>query len=388
MAILYNFGSVLVDAEEVAERQHLGDFNVFLRRATKGLEAKMEFRSGTLESKDFYDNSFIGLPAFTQPSIGRPLSIEILCVYTGDAPQKFFGGRKDLLVVSGVKSVQTYGNAPKAINQLVEKITDNQYLQPGAFTQGSPIAYYTKALDVSTIFTSFELVAESFSREIFDLVGRLFSTAGSLPIFAPINGYLLVGGMLIKMAGKLSNSLFDNFPFLREDIPFRFDTPEHPIANAKQMVICNDRDKAKLIGFTPGLVNDGNNNKRPALVDKRTFKEYRGDAPYLIISIDGRTRKVLEDFTPKIAAAAMIEKFYSSSLEVQEINILEDAMVLYNDQYYFDKAKNLINSINIENTGVFDLEEFKKAAQLYKAYEQNIRNDVFLNALKSVNKVF
>lgn len=213
MAILYNFGSVLVDAEEVAERQHLGDFNVFLRRATKGLEAKMEFRSGTLESKDFYDNSSIGLPAFTQPSIGKPLSIEILCVYTGDAPQKFFGGRKDLLVVSGVKSVQTYGNALKAINQLVEKITDNQYLQPGAFTQGSPIAYYTKALDVSTVFTSFELVAESFSREIFDLIGRLFSTAGSLPIFAPINGYLLVGGMLIKMAGKLSSSLFENSPF-------------------------------------------------------------------------------------------------------------------------------------------------------------------------------
>ncbi len=388
MAILYNFGSVLVDAEEVAEKQHLGEFNTFLRRAGKGLEAKMQFRSGTLESNDLYDNSSIGLPPFTQPSIGRPLSIEILCVYTGDAPQKFFGGKKDLLVVSGIKSIQTYGNSPKAINQLVEKISDNQYLQPGAFTQGSPIAYYTKALDVATIFTSFELMAESFSKDVFDLIGRLFSTAGSLPIFAPINGYLLVGGMLIKMAGKLSSSLFDGSPFLREDIPFRFDTPEQPIANAKQMVICNHRDKSKLIGFRPGLVDDGNHNKRPALVDKSTFKEYRGDAPYLIVSIDGRARKVLEDFTPKIASAAMIEKFYSSSLEIQEINILEDAMVLYNDQYYFDKAKKLIEAINIENTGVLDLEEFKKAAQLYSAYEQNISSEVFLNALKNINKVF
>ncbi|NJK83597.1 MAG: hypothetical protein HC912_07025 [Saprospiraceae bacterium] len=293
-----------------------------------------------------------------------------------------------MLVVSGVKSVQTYGNSPKAINQLVEKITDHQYLQPGAFTQGSPIAYYTKALDISTIFTSFELVAENFSKDIFDLIGRLFSTAGSLPIFAPINGYLLVGGMLIKMAGKLSSSLFENYPFLKEDIPFRFDTPEQPIANAKQMVICNDRDKAKLIGFRPGLVDDGNNNKRPALVDKSTFKEYRGDAPYVILSIDGRERKVLEDFTPKMAAAAMIEKFYSSSLEVQEISILEDAMVLYNDQFYFDKAKNLITSTNVEQTGVFDLEDFKKAAQLYQAYEQNIQHEVFLNALKSLNTIF
>ncbi|NJK83596.1 MAG: hypothetical protein HC912_07020 [Saprospiraceae bacterium] len=53
MALLYNFGSVLVDAEEVSQRQHLGEFDAFLRRATKGLDAKMEFRAGTLEASDF-----------------------------------------------------------------------------------------------------------------------------------------------------------------------------------------------------------------------------------------------------------------------------------------------------------------------------------------------
>ena len=130
MALLYNFGNTLVTEAEVAEKAHLGDFNDFLKVAEFNDNAKIEFRSGTVRLQQLFDNRSLGLPSFTPIGIGEPLSVEILCVYTGDAPQTFFGGRKDLLVVSGVKGVQTHGEAARAINQIEQKVGDNQYLQP------------------------------------------------------------------------------------------------------------------------------------------------------------------------------------------------------------------------------------------------------------------
>ncbi|MEM9888112.1 MAG: hypothetical protein AAF849_19620 [Bacteroidota bacterium] len=386
MAVLYNFGNVLTDASELAEKMHLGDFSAFVKAAEKGEDKNFDFRAGRLHTSDLTDNTKLDLPDFTQPGIGKPLSVEILSVYTGDAPQRFFGGKKDLLVVSGVKSAQTYGRAPKALNQLVERIEDNQYLQPGAFTQGSPIVYYSPAVDVSTTLCSFELVADSFNRDLFDVIGRLFSAAAGLPIFAPINGYLIVGGSLVKMAGKLGKAIFETRAFLKEDIAFRFETPIVPIAQAKQMVICNERDKEKFMGFEPGLTSEIGGNQRPVLLNKRTGKAYRGDAPYVLISVDGRKRDALKEFTPKLASAAMIEKFYGNSLEIQEIDILEKAMLLYNDFHYYQKAKKLEESLLSPDGGQIDVNSaaFQKSKNLLNAYVNNIRADVFRNDLSVV----
>lgn len=387
MAVLYNIGNVLADADELVEKAHLGDLHTFLKAAANGEDHNFEFRAGSLRSLDLHDNTKLGLPDFTQPGIGKPLSVEILSVYTGDAPQKFFGGRKDLLIVSGVKSAQTYGRAPKALNQLVEKIEDFQYLQPGAFTQGSPIVYYSPAVDVSTTLCSFELVSDSFSREVFDMIGRLFSSTAGLPIFAPLNGYLIVGGALVKTSGKIGNAIFESAAFMREDIAFRFETPDLPMVQAKQMIICNDRDKHKLMGYEPGLTSEIGGNQRPVLLSKRTGKPYRGDAPYIMISIDGRKREALREFTPKLASAAMIEKFYGSALEVQEIDILEEAMLLYNDYHYYKKAKQLEEALMPPDGGRIDTSSvaFRKSQRLLNAYVRNIRAQVFRSSLSVID---
>ncbi|MEN0046159.1 MAG: hypothetical protein AAF806_03760 [Bacteroidota bacterium] len=387
MAVLYNFGNVLTDENELAEKAHIGKLRQFVNAASHGEDKSIEFRHGRVTTKDLSDNSQLDLPDFTQPEIGKPLSVEILSVYTGDAPQKFFGGKKDLLVVSGAKAFNTFGRAPRAINQLVQKVEDNQYLQPGAFTQGSPIVYYTPAVDISTTFCSFELVADSFNREIFDIIGRLFSSAAGLPIFAPISGYLLVGGALVKTAGKLSSAIFETAPFLREDIAFRFETPGVPILRAKQMVICNERDKAEFMAYQPGLASEVGGNKRPVLIHRQTQKPYRGNAPYMMISVDGRKRDALKEFTPKLASAAMIEKFYGSSLEVQEMDILEQAMLLFNDFHYYQKAKELERSLMSLDGNTLDpnSEDFRKATKLLNAYVNNIRNEVFRSDLSVID---
>ncbi|MEM1325738.1 MAG: hypothetical protein AAGI23_07285 [Bacteroidota bacterium] len=387
MAVLYNIGNVLTDADELAEKAHIGNLFSFLKAAAAGEDQSLSFRAGNIRSLSLRDNSRLGLPDFTQPGIGKPLSVEILSVYTGDAPQKFFGGKKDLLVVSGVKSAQTYGRAPKALNQMVEKIEDFQYLQPGAFTQGSPIVYYSPAVDVSTTLCSFELVADSFNRDIFDMIGRLFSSAAGLPIFAPLNGYLIVGGALVKTSGKIGNAIFESAAFLREDIAFRFETPDLPMVQAKQMVICNDRDKHKFMGYEPGLTSEIGGNRRPVLLSKQTGKAYRGDAPYIMISIDGRKRDALQGFTPKLASAAMIEKFYGSSLEVQEIDILEEAMMLYNDFHYYKKAKQLEESLLPPDGGRINTNSvaFTKSQRLLNAYVKNIQAQVFRSGLSIID---
>lgn len=387
MAVLYNFGNVLTDENELAEKAHIGKLRQFVNAASHGEEKSIEFRHGRVTTKDLSDNSHLELPDFTQPEIGKPLSVEILSVYTGDAPQKFFGGKKDLLVVSGAKAFSTFGRAPRAINQLVQKVEDNQYLQPGAFTQGSPIVYYTPAVDISTTLCSFELVADSFNREIFDVIGRLFSSAAGLPIFAPISGYLLVGGALVRTASKLSNAIFETAPFLREDIAFRFETPGVPILQAKQMVICNERDKQEFMAYQPGLTTEVGGNKRPVLIHRQTQKPYRGNAPYMMVSVDGRKRDALKEFTPKLASAAMIEKFYGSSLEVQEMDVLEEAMLLFNDFHYYKKAKDLEQSLMSLDGSTLDpnSEDFRKATKLLNAYVNNIRNEVFRSDLSVID---
>lgn len=374
MALLYNFGNTLVTEAEVAEKAHLGDFNDFMKVAAFNDNAKIEFRSGTVHLPQLFDNRSLGLPSFTPIGIGEPLSVEILCVYTGDAPQTFFGGRKDLLVVSGVKGVQTHGEAPRAINQMEEKIGDNQYLQPGAFTQGSPIAYYTPAVDISSTFCSFELISDSFKEETFNMVARLFSTASSLPVFAPQGMYLMAGSMIVRMAADLGSALLESAPFLKGTIPFRFDTPDVPISRAKQLVICNERDTQKLLGYAPGLIRDGNGNQRPALMDKATGRRYEGNAPYIIVSIDGRTRPELEDFAPRLASAALLEKFYGQQREEQVVDVLDTAMRLYNDYNYHKKAVDLQQRMSLLDP---TSEEFLKKEKLLRAYLKNIQLELF-----------
>jgi hypothetical protein len=383
MALLFNIGNILADQSEIAEKVHLGDFNHFVNQLAKGENGTLKFRAGTVTGSDLMDNSSLSLPQFTQPKIGGPLSVEILSIYMGDAPRKFFGGRTDLLVVSGVKSLVTHGAAPRAINQLVEKVDDFQYLQPGAFTQGSPIVFYTPAIDITTTFCSFELITDSFNKDVFETIARLFTSAAGLPIFAPASGYLLVGSTLLRMMGNLGNALFDTPPFLREDIAFRFDTPDLPIAKAKQLVICNEKDKEQFLAYMPAVVDSGSGNRRPVLINKVSGKEYRGNAPYILVSIDGRERKELQEFAPKLASAAIIEKFYGTTPEFKPIDVLEKAIMLYNDYTYYQKANELAKSLNTasENENPRSSEDLRKATDLYNAYVKNISNELFKSSV-------
>ena len=226
MAVGYFYGNTMVNLEEVAEKNAMGAFNKFNKSIDKGQNPTLKFRNGMVSIAEVNDNSGLDIPDRTPIGIGKPLSIEILCVYTGDAPNKLFGGKKDLLIVSGVRATNTHDESPRAINQLIKKVEDNQYIQPSAFVQGSPIIYYTPAVDVSTILCSIEMVADTFSEDTFSSISNLFGKAAKIPLFFTSSLYLLAGSSIIKMAGDLGKALFESKAFMKDNIPFYFDSPD------------------------------------------------------------------------------------------------------------------------------------------------------------------
>ncbi len=382
MGSTFVIGHTQVSPGELQEKHATGELDRFHAAGGSG---RMEMAAGTVRAADISTTA----PDFTEIGIGKPLSLEILTVYTGDAPpRRGFGRKPDLLITSGVKSVETFNAAPKAINQLVPKVDDNNYLQPSAFREGSMIAYYTPSVTNDTTLCSFQMVADSFDEKIFNQLSSLFGHAGGLPIFAPQSTYLLAGSFLLKIAGKIGKALFESGPFLSADLNLPFETPGLPLAKAHNAVVYNDRDTNDLQGYHVQLVGD-----RLALVDPQSGDRYQGKAPYLIVSLDGRERTNLASFSPTLASAAILDQFYGSDDPTGAvIGALSSAVTLYNDSVSRKKAqdqqarlKQLTQQIqNLDPkspTYTADLarlqQQFSRSSRLYSAWSAKIQDALF-----------
>jgi hypothetical protein len=377
-------GSKQISSQELREKQATGALQDFI--ASKKPEAALEFSTGTVTRSTA---AAAVVPQFEPIGIGKPLSIEILTAYSGNAPTRtFFGGLPDVLIVSGVKSVETFKASPKAINQLVPKVKDNQYLEQSAFQQGSSIVYYTPSQTADTVLTSYQMIADSFDQEIFNHLSKLFATAGSLPVFAPQSTYLLAGSFLIQAASKVSHALLESGPFLSSDLTLAFNTPGLPIAQAQNAVLYNDRDQKELEGL----------ELRPkngilVLVDPQTGDRYQGNAPYFVVGLDGRERTNLKDYSPTLASAAMLEQFYGSGDPAgTAISALGSALELYNDSESRQKALQLQKPLEALRTKIQDLDpsspdfntqlaalekNFANSKMLYDAWAKKIKNPLF-----------
>ncbi|MFN7120108.1 MAG: hypothetical protein ACK4TA_25180 [Saprospiraceae bacterium] len=354
MALSYASGETLLDVNDIMHAATLGDTEVLQKLNSTGERALA--------------------PTFSPVGLGNPLLVEIISIYTGDAPRNFLGGKPDLLVVSGVKGVQTFDVAARAVNLLEENIKPKSYVKPSAFSAGSPIVYYTDCLDNTTTFCSFELVVDSLRKDTIDSVAKLFATTASLPIFVPANLYLLAGAVLINLVGELANS-FESRPFLSDNIDLRFLTSGLKQSFAGHYIVYNDEDRNEFKNYKIGVHDDGFGNLTLALLHKQSGEEYRGAAPYILVNIDGKNRPDLEGYTPKLATAAMLEQFYGKkNRSGQFVNALESALTLYNDFNYRKKAEQLL--VKIQDLPVGS-SEFALTKMLFDAYVNNIRNELF-----------
>ena len=372
-------GNVVVSAEELTEKLSLGAIGRFRAEARGSPKAKLEFARGSVNVSQLAppaSKAKRAAPGFTPIGIGKPLSLEILTVYSGNVPEKsFLSGNPDLLLTSAAKGIQTFEAAPRAINQLIKAVGDRQYLEPSALADGCPIIYHTRSLVNSTLLCAFEMVADTFDKKVFDGIQRLFSTAAGIPIFAPAGAYLMAGSFLTKIFADVGKALLVTPAFLKTDIPFRFDTPEIPEAMARMIILYNDKDQKEFAEYNFGLAAAGPGRQRMSLMHTTSGKEYRADAPFAIISLDGRHRPDLEDFTSRLASAAILDKFYGAQdTGGQIVETLSSAMELLNDFTFRLKAEKMKTQMEALDP---NSREHETAKTLFNAYVGNIRKEIF-----------
>ena len=363
MAIIYYTGDTPILEAEALQKQFSGEILKFSEAITNDKEYEIKFRNGIIKSsnKSLKKNTPIG--------IGKPLSIEILTIYSGDAPERFLG-KKDLLVTSGIKSIAAYKAASLAVNQIAKKISDKKNYSPSALNEGCPIVYYTPALEMGTLFISFHLIADTFNNKVFEEISGLLGKAGAVPIFAPAAGILLASSVITKTAGNFGKTVFESKPFFQGDFTVRLDSPGQPITLADQIAITDSKHQKELTNFVPGLVNTGPNKTEIRLVHRNTKKEYQGNAPYILVSIDGRERKELDSFKPTFATASILEEFYGTqSAGTASIDTIEQAVELYNDFNYYNKANDLKDTLKDLPKGS---KEHNDTNTLLEAYKKNI----------------
>lgn len=364
MPVGYFFGNVLVTEQEFHEKMN-SDFFQSLKKESLDADEKLRFQNGEVYLSE------LERPARTPVGIGLPFSIEILCIYTGDVPRSFLERKRDILVVSGVKKVSDTEPARRAINQMFQSADSHEYKSVSAFSEGSPIVYYTSAVDTSSFSCDIEMVADTFPDKLFNDVSTLLKRASGIPILLTSSAYLLAGSYLVKIATDLGKSLIESKAFLKDTLTFYFNTPEMPIPKPTTRIISN-QDIQNFNSYIPGYIKEGDDSERPALIHKESGKEYQGNQPYILVSVDGRDRdQELKEFSVRYATAELLQQFYATDFQEKSTEILEQAMISYNDLNYFRKAKKIRKQMKGLEEGS---KEYKEKKTYLDAYIKNIQN--------------
>lgn len=370
MATFHVVGNTLLEPEEALTKSLSGELAELSKQ--NGIITELKSRNGGggeaprgLVAATAADTSFSPI------GVGKPLSIEIATVYAGEY-KKFLGGKKDVVVVSGIRSTQTFQSASRAINIKANNVDERSFLKFEAFEDGTPIVYYTPAIDSESMVVSFEIMFDNFDNELFSTISGLLSSAAGIPVFMPAAPYLLAGSQLLNIGSRLGDSIFSGSPNLKGTIPIQFKSPILPPTEPREYVLFNEKDKAEFDNLKVAVVDIGG-IAQVRLVHKDSGNSYEGKAPYMIVLLDGQKRDDLNSFAPTLASAAILKKFYGSEDKTGEFaGVLKDAMLLYNDSNYRFKGEKIKKQLDkLDKTS----EEYKNLKTLYDAYAANIQTD-------------
>jgi hypothetical protein len=364
-------GDALVSEGELMSRKILEELASFSRnkRNRRG-RPTLDFKSGSLTD----DNIITSLPKgdgeridFVPIGLNKPLTIEIRHIYTGEYPKPtFFGKTKDMLVTTALKSISTYEAAPRAVNLIMKNVASFSNIRtPPATEKGTPLVYYSPAQTVPATILTLEIGFDEFPEEIFGMLSTALMKAAGIPIFVSQSIYLTAAGAIAKLVGEIGKRLFDSNPLFKATVPLNFLRPGEisPIADFRLIVEDSIQESA---------LQDLKVNEDGILVDKKE-KQFDGDFPYAVISLDGRENKTYEDFTATAAGAVLLEKFYNiKEGQEQPLEPLFEAVKLYNDLQFRKKAEGIAKQLESLNK---ESEEYKMKSEAYKAAVANILND-------------
>jgi hypothetical protein len=178
-------------------------------------------------------------------------------------------------------------------------------------------------LDLSIVF-------DQFPKEAFSMVGKAFESAAGIPIFITASVFLLAAGAISKLVGVAGEALFDGKPCFSASEPLNIYWPGTvPLQPGYAVITDGNADR-----ISENFRTDFQLNNMGQLVDN-TGKKYDGEIPYIVLSIDGSEHQELENFSPTAASTAVLSKFYGvKDGQSQPINVLVDAIKVYNDMHY------------------------------------------------------
>ena len=305
---------------------------------------------------------------FVEIGFGKPLTILIEEVYTGKLPRR--QQRKPLLVTSAVKALGTTQAMPRALNY-AKRIADhhNRLKVPDATEEGTRLVAYYPSVTSSSVTATFEILVNDFDAGFFEAIGGAFLTAGQLPIFMPASVALLAAGGLCKIGARLADVLVDGSPDWVERIELRFNLAGGGgLATAGQKILSN----VPIEGFT-SVPDNG-------LVDANG-KEYKGEEPYLVLSLDGRDHDAeWKDFAALQVTSGQLEKFLNlKDGRTVAVDELVEGLKLLSDVKFrgeFDKIGKQIDRLKASGDTPDVQRQLAELAKRREAVSKNIQADL------------
>lgn len=352
MPVYRPIGNQLVSKEEITERVYLGQTEA----VTEAMGEPLSIREGELQP-------------FEAIGMNKPLLMEIRHVYTGKYPGSWsrFSGRDNMLVTSAIRSLATFDASPKAVNFLSSEA--GQYFNmrnPQVDKNGTPVMFYLPALTEPNNLVKVEMIFDRFDPRLTDAIGSAFTGAAGIPLFAAYSTHLLAAGAVTKLAGAIGERLLDGEPSfaVQEEISFRRAGASIPQEGFHLLVKSN---------FDPNSEGCEFDIERGRLI--KDGKEYNGDYPYVVISLDGTEHTEYNSFVPTATSAALLEQFYHiKEGQEQPIDMLMEAVELYSDLQYQRKADAV--AAQLENVAE-DSQEYQDLLEKQKAYLANLITDTF-----------
>jgi hypothetical protein len=275
---------------------------------------------------------------FAPIGIGKPLLVQIRHIYTGGFPRGgFFGTAGDVAVVSGVKDFDVFAASTRALNLVQREVSARSTLEGKAFDDGTMVVSYTPSLLKAEVKVTVEMAVAQFPAEFVASVTQALGQLQGLPLFLPYRGFLLGAEQLIGIAGDYAAALYDG-PVFSQTEKLTFDLAGAAPAQAGFRLLANQGLEVDGMSFRDGV----------GLID-RDGTAYRGDEPYVVLSVDGREMPALASFAATAASTALLERFFSTtSATGASLEALVAGTRLLSDMKYRERAEAIARSIAAE----------------------------------------
>lgn len=300
--------------------------------------------------------------------VGKPLTLEIREVYTGKFPSSTFGSQMPMLVASATKSIAAFDAKPLALNFLTRKTAKKSRInRPGANQQGTPVIFYSPAMTDLSLTVDLSMVFDEFPKEFFDAVSGALKSAAGIPLFLTKSMYLLAASEVTRIAGAVGEMLFDGKPAFEASEAIDLALPGAAAAIAGFMLV------------TPGNVDvlDSSLRRDYQIQDGKLVngngEPYGGDAPYIILAVDGTGRPDLATFAASAVTAAALTQFYGlKDGSKAALGPLLDALKLYSDMTFRTEA----DKIDSKLAKTKDEKAKAELSERREALLKNIANDL------------